>query len=131
MTYCWPPVKFPAYRKLREKAGKNEELKDITAELEHEIPIRENEKGIPSLWYMSVIGTENFFDGFGFQLPAFRGHLTNNPPSRLDEIEEQHPPERPLIEFLEALSNGVMPKKWNNITKRYEIDDDWLILDKF
>jgi hypothetical protein len=80
---------------------------------------------------MSVVGTENFFDGFGFQLPAFRDHLIDNTSTRLDEIEEQHHPERPLIEFLEALSNGEMPKKWNNITKRYEIDDDWLILKKF
>jgi len=131
VLFVSPPVTFPGYRKLREKAVNDEELKDITAELEREIPIRENEKGIPSLWYMSVVGTENFFDGFGFQLPAFRDHLTDEPLSRLDEIKEQHPPERPLIEFLEALSNGVMPQKWNNITKRYEIDDDWLIMEKF
>jgi len=131
VLFVSPPVTFPVYRKLQEKAGSDSELKDLTDEIEREIPIRENEKGIPSLWYMSVVGTENFFDGFGFQLPAFRDHLTGNPPTRLDEIEELHPPERPLIEFLEALSNGEMPKKWNNITKKYEIDDDWLILKKF
>ena len=31
-----------------------------------EIPIKENLGGSPSLWYIPLVGGENFFDGFGF-----------------------------------------------------------------
>ena len=131
VLFVSPPVTFPAYDKLREKAGDDKELRGLVAELERELPIRENKAGIPSLWYMSVVGTENFFDGFGFQDPALKNHLSDHPSTRLDQVEMEHPPKRPLIEFLEALSNGIMPKKWNNETKNYEFDDDWLIMEKF
>ncbi len=131
VLFVSPPVTFPGYNKLKEKTANNEELKELVAVLESEIPIRQNEMGVPSLWYMSVVGSENFFDGFGFQTSAFSEQMTVNPPTRLDKIELEHPPKRPLIEFLEALSNGVMPKKWNNLSKRYEMDDDWLIMEKF
>jgi hypothetical protein len=131
VLFVSPPVTFPAFKQLQEKAANDSELKEIVAELESEIPIRQNELGIPSLWYMSVVGSENFFDGFGFSLPAFSDHLTHGNPTRLEKIELEHPPKRPLIEFLEELSNGIMPQKWNSNTKSYEIDDDWLIMEKF
>jgi len=131
VLFVSPPVTFPAYKLLQEKAANDSDLKEVLAELEREIPIRQNELGIPSLWYMSVVGSENFFDGFGFSLPAFSDHLTDGNPTRLEKIELEHPPERPLIEFLERLSNGIMPQKWNSNTKSYEIDDDWLIMEKF
>ena len=126
-----PPVTFPVYNSLREQTDNDEGMKENIAELAHEIPIKQNEKGIPSLWYMSVVGSENFFDGFGFSFPAFAEHMADGPSTRLDQMELEHPPERPLIEFLEALSNGIMPQKWNSNTKSYEIDDDWLIMEKF
>ncbi len=128
VLFVSPPVVFPTYKEFIEKTSNDVELKELIVDLESEIPIKQNEKGIPSLWYMSVVGSDNFFDGFGFNLPAFRDRFNQGSPTFLDKLEIEHPPNRPLIEFLEQLSDGIMPQKWNNISKRYEIDEDWLIM---
>jgi hypothetical protein len=31
-----------------------------------DVPIKPNPRAIPSLWYMPLVGSGNFFDGFGF-----------------------------------------------------------------
>ncbi|MEN8230665.1 MAG: nucleoside 2-deoxyribosyltransferase [Bacteroidota bacterium] len=130
VLFVSPKVSFPSFDKLVKRAEKEPELKLLSEELEREIPIKSNEKGIPSLWYMSVVGSENFFDGFGFMLDKYTGSFNDANRSRLDEMEAMHPPEKPLLKFLEDLSHGIMPKKWNSITKQYEIDEDWLIMEK-
>lgn len=102
-----PPVKFPRLRALRNELSTYGN--DLLDKLEKELPIKQNEKGIPSLWYMPLIGTESFFDGFGFK-------------------EENHTPERPLLPFLEKLDKEI-PKRWDRSTQDFVINDDWLLFD--
>ena len=40
----------------------------LLAELEQQVPIKPNPAGSPSQWYMPLVGSEHFFDGFGFYL---------------------------------------------------------------
>ena len=40
-----------------------------------EIPIKENPRGIPHLWYVPLVGGENFFDGFGFDALRNDAHV--------------------------------------------------------
>jgi hypothetical protein len=44
----------------------------------------------------------------------------------MDEREEKHPPQHPLLPFLEKLSQEV-PKRWDNKLKKYVTNDDWLL----
>ena len=93
--------------------------------LETELPIKPNPRGVPSLWYMPLVGGENFFDGFGFQLPAYqRRYGWKGTP--IDERERRRPPARPLLPFLEQL-NRRLPQKWDNKRKTYVRNDDWLL----
>jgi hypothetical protein len=105
-----PPVRFPALELLREQIQSNDAAMIFLDRLEKELPVKLNEKGIPSLWYMPLVGTESFFDGFGFK-------------------GEKHTPERPLIPFLEKLDNEI-PKKWDRSTQSFVVNDDWLLLEE-
>ena len=51
---------------------------------------------MPSLWYMPLVGGEHFFDGFGFA--AYRRKF-RWPATALDNHEQRHPPQRPLLPF--------------------------------
>lgn len=130
VLFVSPPVVYPAMEKLRNRAKSDQDLQRLLDDLEREIPIKENEKGIPSLWYMPLVGSENFFDGFGFNLPDYKQLSGQKEPTLLDEIESKYPPERPLIKFLDDLSKGILPKKWNPQLKNFEPDDDWLLMEK-
>src|SRR5476649_85759 len=68
VLFVSPPVTFPALEELREhlRARQDERALDLLARLALEVPIKPNERGIPSLWYMPLVGSGNFFDGFGF-----------------------------------------------------------------
>jgi hypothetical protein len=94
--------------------------------LECEIPIKENPRGIPSLWYIPLVGGENFFDGFGFA--RYRKRFGWKEELAIDRHERRFPPKRPVLPFVEKL-NRRLPKKWDARLNRFVDDDDWLLWD--
>ncbi len=87
-----------------------------------EAPIKANPRGIPSLWYMPLIGG-TFFDGFGFKQYKERFGWATIP---MDEHEERHPPKNPLLPYVEKLAQNL-PKRWDHKLKQYVTNDDWLL----
>lgn len=125
ILFVSPPVIFPALDKLKRHLKDDEEGRALLKDLEKQVPIKPNPKGIPSLWYMPLVGSERFFDGFGFleyeeEFGAFS--------SPSDVRERRFPPKRPLLPFLEKI-NRVIPKKWDRGKNKFVSDDDWLLLD--
>ena len=97
VLFVSPPVEFPALDDLRAHlAGRRDEnaLK-LLAELENQVPIKPNPTGIPSLWYMPLVGGESFFDGFGFD--DYRKAYKWPGDGPLDRREKEHTPKRPLL----------------------------------
>jgi len=94
--------------------------------LEMQIPIKENPRGIPHLWYVPLVGGENFFDGFGFGPYRKRFGWSQDIP--IDGHENRFPPKRPLLPFVEKL-NRQLPRKWDGKLNRFVADDDWLLWD--
>lgn len=127
VLFVSPPVVFPALGELeRHLAERNdEEGARLLARLRQEAPLRVNERGIPSLWYMALLDGHYFFDGFGFA--QYRDRFPNWTRSGLDEREERHPPERPLLPYIERL-NKELPKRYDLEMDRYVENEDWLIL---
>lgn len=125
VLFVSPRVTFPAFHALKEHLGNDQEGARLLDQLVNEVPIKENSSGIPSLWYMPLIGGENFFDGFGFADYRKQFKWTEIP---LDAIEEAPKIERPLLAFLERLDREL-PKKWDNRLKGYIRNDDWLLWD--
>ncbi len=121
------PVVFTALDKLREHVLETRDRKARTLldELVKQVPIKPNTRGIPSLWYMPLVGGENFFDGFGFDKYRKEFNWAVGPS---DVREKHYPPKRPLLRFLEIL-NHSLPKKWNSSKGKLVQDDDWLLLD--
>src|SRR3979411_490955 len=66
VLFVSPPIVFPALHELREHVRHDPIGSELLRRLEMEVPIKENSRGIPSLWYIPLVGGENFFDGFGF-----------------------------------------------------------------
>ncbi|HOK67755.1 MAG TPA: hypothetical protein PLV55_13215, partial [Anaerohalosphaeraceae bacterium] len=68
VLFVSPPVVFTALEHLRRHLEEKKDKKGqrLLADLERQVPIKPNPRGVPSLWYMPLIGSENFFDGFGF-----------------------------------------------------------------
>ena len=127
VLFVSPPIEFPTYDELARHLAKDSEGMCLLEKLKAELPIKPNGRGIPSLWYMPLIGGESFFDGFGFQLPKYRKRYRWNG-TAIDERERRRPPVRPLLPFLESL-NEELPKKWDNKRKRFVRNDDWLLWD--
>jgi hypothetical protein len=76
-----------------------------------------------SLWYMPLVDSEQFFDGFGFAQYKDRfGWKT----IALDEHEALHPPKKPLLPYIETL-NDKLPQKWDRGKNAFVADDDWLL----
>ena len=123
VLFVSPPVVFPTLQKLREHLRNDREGTALLDELAAEVPIKANPRGIPSLWYMPLIGSSNFFDGFGFAAYADRFGWEK---TAIDEREAKHPPQHPLLPFLEKLTIDV-PKRWDNKLKKYVTNDDWLL----
>lgn len=130
VLFISPPVEFAALRKLAQASVGNPDLRSLLDSLAAEIPIKENPNGTPSLWYLPLIGSESFFDGFGFQQPRYLERFESwRDRSPLDERELRKPPNRPVIPFLEELGRGTsVPKRWVHATGKYQDDDDWLLL---
>ena len=126
VLFVSPPVEFPALRRLREHLRRDPHGSALLRQLEEEIPIKENPQGIPSLWYIPIVGGDNFFDGFGFQ--SYRRKFGWKEDIPLDDRERRFPPRRPLLRFLEQLSRKL-PRKWDDTRHKFVPDDDWLLWD--
>jgi hypothetical protein len=128
VLFVSPPIEFPALDELRQHlSGRDDETAlKLLADLEMQVPIKPNPKGIPSLWYMPLVGGENFFDGFGFD--DYRRAYKWPADGPLDVREKKHTPKRPLLPFLEKLAHKL-PKKWDGRRKDYVRNDDWLLWD--
>ena len=126
VLFVSPPIVFPALQALRKHLERDPKGSELLRRLEMEIPIKENTRGIPSLWYIPLVGGENFFDGFGFAAYRKRFHWTEEIP--IDRHEKRFPPQRPLLPFVEKL-NDRLPKKWDSKLNRFVADDDWLLWD--
>jgi hypothetical protein len=126
VLFVSPPVEFPAYDALKAHLANDRRGRELLKQLAVQLPIKPNEAGIPSLWYMPLVGGENFFDGFGFT-----GRHRNRhgwPAGPLDERERKRKPARPLLPFLESLARSL-PKKWDYRLNRFVRNDDWLLWD--
>ncbi len=123
VLFVSPPVTFPAFEQLRDHLRNDPKGVELLDKLVAEVPIKPNPRGIPSLWYMPLIGSGNFFDGFGFKNYVERFSWK---PIPMDEREARHPPQNPLLPFLEKLSQQV-PQRWDNKLKKYVTNDDWLL----
>ncbi len=129
VLFVSPPVTFTALDHLRKHLTDRQDRKALKylADLERQVPIKTNPRGVPSLWYMPLIGSENFFDGFGFARYRERFRWVPDP---ADRLEEKRPPKRPLLPFLEELhQSGKAPEKWDPVAGKMTPDDDWLLLD--
>jgi hypothetical protein len=127
VLFVSPPVTFPALNDLQVHlhAKGDQRALELLERLRNEVPIKENPKGVPSLWYLPLIGGEHFFDGFGFA--KYRKHF-RWPETELDAREKKVPPQKPLLPFVEQL-NQRLPQKWNRHLKRFVSNDDWLLWD--
>lgn len=120
-------INFPALEKLNEHLCSQNDIKSkkLLNDLVKQVPIKSNPQGIPSLWYMPLIGGDNFFDGFGFSSYNKKFNWSSCPS---DEQEKIHPPKRPLLPFLKKL-DCKLPKRWSSSKDTFIQDDDWLLLD--
>jgi len=126
VLFVSPPIVFPALHDLRAHLADDPAGRELLQRLEREIPIKENPRGIPSLWYIPLVGGENFFDGFGFA--PYRKRLGWHQDIPIDQHEKRFPPQRPLLPFLAQL-DAQLPKKWDSKRERFVADDDWLLWD--
>lgn len=129
VLFVSPPVHHHAYGALRTHLTGDKTGLALLERMESELPIKVNPRGVPSLWYMPLIGAHNFFDGFGFGLKEFRRLCDWQGESELDANERDPNHQRPLLPFLKGLSKGRTPEKWDPKLKRMVPDDDWLLLD--
>ncbi len=125
VLFVSPPVTFPALAELRDHLRDDPVGTKLLDQLAAEVPIKPNPKGVPSLWYLPLIGGEHFFDGFGFRYYQERFGWRQSP---LDSLEASRKLENPLLPFLERLSRQI-PRKWDDRSKRFLRDDDWLLWD--
>jgi hypothetical protein len=126
VLFVSPPVSFPAFTALKEHLKADKEGMRLLEDLESEVPIKSNAEAIPSLWYMPLVGGEGFFDGFGFELYQRQFHWKK---TDLDRREDGRKCKRPLLPFLESVSQRL-PRKWDNRLKNYVRNDDWLLWDQ-
>lgn len=127
VLFVSPPVVFSSLQKLREHLKSDSQGMKLLDKFMADAAIKENPKGLPSLWYMPLVGGEHqyFFDGFGFKDYIEKFDWERIP---LDDHEDNFPPQNPLLPYIEQLSKK-RPQKWDNRRKRLVRDDDWLIFD--
>lgn len=132
VLFVSPPVQFDALHELEAVARGDNKLLDIINKLRTELPIKENPRGIPSLWYMPLISSNSFFDGFGFSDPKYHRRFKGwKQETVLDTKEKANRPARPLMDFLETIARDKkVPTRWNHATQNYVEDDDWLLLEQ-
>ncbi len=130
VLFVSPPSTFPTLKDLEKELKGHKKATELLEKLRNELPIKENEKGIPSLWYMPLVGTESFFDGFGFNAERYRRKFRWSDRSELDEKESIASPKRPLLPYLESIASGNFPKRWDHQTLSLIPNDDWLLMEK-
>ena len=125
VLFVSPPVTFPALDLLRAhlEQRKDTHALQLLDRLSADVPIKPNPRAIPSLWYMPLVGSGNFFDGFGFADYRKKFDWADIP---MDLREQKHPPQNPLLPFLEKLTQSL-PERWDNRLKKYVPNDDWLL----
>jgi hypothetical protein len=126
VLFVSPAIEFPTLHELRKHLENDPKGAELLKRLEAEIPIKENPRGIPSAWYMPLVGGDNFFDGFGFS--RYRKRFGWRQEIALDRHEKRFPPKRPLLPFIEQL-NQKLPKRWDDKLERFVENDDWLLWD--
>lgn len=128
VLFVSPPVEFPSLAALERHLTAQDDVrgKALLNDLVGEVPIKPNPEGIPSLWYMPLVGGESFFDGFGFE--RYRRRFSGWGKIRMDDQERRRPPARPLLPFLEKLSRQL-PMKWDVRSGSMRPNDDWLLWD--
>jgi hypothetical protein len=127
VLFVSPPVRFPEIEELRSRLRGDAKSLALLDRLGERVPIKENPRGNPSLWYMPLVGSENFFDGFGFD--EFRSQFDWSTSAPDDERELRRPPERPLLRFLNEIADGKLPQKWDRRLKQFVPNDDWLLFE--
>jgi hypothetical protein len=125
VLFVSPPVTFPNLQQLREHLQHDRKGKRLLGSVISEVPIKENAEAVPSLWYLPLVGTENFFDGFGFGGFAKHFGWKGIP---LDQHEKRNSPQRPLLPLLKTIHEGTLPLRWDNRLRRFTRNDDWLLL---
>lgn len=128
-----PPVPHKAWQRLEDATSSDPVLRRLVAEAAQELPVRANPRGIPSLWYMSLIGSESFFDGFGFKDKSVHRHFGHwaKDETPLDHRELANVPTRPLLPWLKNLAAGrTVPNRWSHERQEHCPDDDWLLLEQ-
>ncbi len=130
VLFVSPPVNFPNLKELEKELEGNKKASKLLGKLRSELPVKENEKGIPSLWYMPLVGTESFFDGFGFNGERYRRKFRWSDRSELDERESIASPKRPLLPYLESIALGNFPKRWDHQSLSLILNDDWLLMEE-
>jgi hypothetical protein len=125
VLFVSPHVFFPELDQLRDHLRNDPEGTKLLSQLIDKVPIKENRPASPSSWYTALIAGEYFFDGFGFE--RYRKEFQWEG-ADIDESETAHPPQRPLLPYLERLQKEL-PKKWDRQKKAFVPDTDWLIWD--
>jgi hypothetical protein len=125
VLFVSPPTSFPSLQLLKEHIKADSRGTRLLEDFLIEAAIKENTRGVPSLWYMPLIGGEHFFDGFGFKNYIDEFHWER---SSSDDLEDDYVPKNPLLPFLEKLDKQL-PQKWDNRTKQFVRNDEWLIWD--
>lgn len=127
VLFVSPPVTFPAYDELIEHLDSRGDSAgaELLAQLAAQAPLRPNPGAMPSMWYMALVDAHYFFDGFGFApyMEQFGWE-----PGALDQHEQQFPPKRPLLPYLEKL-NRAIPKRYDLERDDYVENPEWLIFD--
>lgn len=128
VLFVSPRVEFPSVNQLEShfKDMKDTKGQKLFNELKQQLPIHENPKGDPSMWYMALVDAHYFFDGFGFEIFRDEFEWEKGP---LDEKEILCPPKRPLLPYLKSLSENI-PKKYDLEKDAYVENQDWLIFEQ-
>ncbi len=126
VLFVSPPVTFPTLQRLRDHLERDQQGSQLLETVVNEVPIKDNPQGVPSLWYLPLIGAESFFDGFGFAdyVKPFRWKRIP-----LDQQEKRHPPQKPLLPLLKQIHQGKLPLRWDNSLRRFTRNADWLLLE--
>ena len=123
-----PPVRYPRWQALRTRFAKDAETTEQLDAIQREVAILENPAGTPSSWYATLVGSEAFFDGFGWASYRARFGWAE---SDLDAREGPgNEPKRPLLPYLESINDGNTPRGWDARAGQFRDNDDWLLLER-